>query len=228
MHALSQRPDLRVSVQGFFLNYDDPDHKLVWSFPVRGVMAYPSVVRRQVVTGPKGTEVQMAIVCEAPQPVCQTFAGEFMKLNGLMAERLNAQAGGGAGAGAGAGIRTRTRARATGESTVNGAESLVHTLLACGVDTCFANPGTSEMHFVAALDRIPGMRCILGLHETVVTGAADGYARMQDRAGLHAAALRARPRERAGKPAQRAAGSLADREHRGRPGHVITARSMRH
>ena len=93
MHALSQRPDLRVSVQGFFLNYDDPDHKLVWSFPVRGVMAYPSVVRRQVVTGPKGTEVQMAIVCEAPQPVCQTFAGEFMKLNGLMAERLNAQAG---------------------------------------------------------------------------------------------------------------------------------------
>ena len=61
---------------------------------------------------------------------------------------------------------------------MNGAESLVHTLLACGVDTCFSNPGTSEMHFVAALDRIPGMRCILGLHENVVTGAADGYARM--------------------------------------------------
>ena len=64
---------------------------------------------------------------------------------------------------------------------MNGAESLVHTLLACGVDTCFTNPGTSEMHFVAALDRIPGMRCILGLQENVVTGAADGYARMQDR-----------------------------------------------
>jgi acetolactate synthase-1/2/3 large subunit len=64
---------------------------------------------------------------------------------------------------------------------MNGAESLVHTLLACGVDTCFSNPGTSEMHFVAALDRIPGMRCILGLQENVVTGAADGYARMQDR-----------------------------------------------
>lgn len=64
---------------------------------------------------------------------------------------------------------------------MNGAESLVHTLLACGVDTCFANPGTSEMHFVAALDRIPGMRCVLGLQENVVTGAADGYARMQDR-----------------------------------------------
>ena len=64
---------------------------------------------------------------------------------------------------------------------MNGAESLVHTLLACGVDTCFANPGTSEMHFVAALDRIPGMRCVLGLFEGVVTGAADGYARMTDR-----------------------------------------------
>ncbi|MGI4952095.1 MAG: acetolactate synthase large subunit, partial [Janthinobacterium lividum] len=64
---------------------------------------------------------------------------------------------------------------------MNGAESLVHTLLACGVDTCFSNPGTSEMHFVAALDRIPGMRCILGLQENTVTGAADGYWRMQDR-----------------------------------------------
>lgn len=65
--------------------------------------------------------------------------------------------------------------------TLNGAESLVKTLLACGVDTCFANPGTSEMHFVAALDRIPGMRCVLGLFEGVVTGAADGYARMADK-----------------------------------------------
>jgi len=61
---------------------------------------------------------------------------------------------------------------------MNGAESLVRTLLACGVDTCFANPGTSEMHFVAALDHVPGMRCVLGLFEGVVTGAADGYARM--------------------------------------------------
>ena len=64
---------------------------------------------------------------------------------------------------------------------MNGAESLVHTLLDSGVDVCFANPGTSEMHFVAALDRIPGMRCILGLHETVVTGMADGYARIKGR-----------------------------------------------
>ena len=69
---------------------------------------------------------------------------------------------------------------------MNGAESLVHTLLKSGVDTCFSNPGTSEMHFVAALDRIPGMRCVLGLFEGVVTGAADGYARV---AGKPAATL---------------------------------------
>ena len=61
---------------------------------------------------------------------------------------------------------------------MNGAESLVHTLLKSGVDTCFTNPGTSEMHFVAALDRIPGMKCVLGLFEGVVTGAADGYGRV--------------------------------------------------
>ena len=61
---------------------------------------------------------------------------------------------------------------------MNGAESLVRTLLASGVDTCFANPGTSEMHFVAALDKVAGMRCVLGLAETVVTGCADGYGRM--------------------------------------------------
>ncbi len=61
---------------------------------------------------------------------------------------------------------------------MNGAESLVHSLLKSGVDTCFANPGTSEMHFVAALDRIPGMHCVLGLFEGVVTGAADGYGRV--------------------------------------------------
>jgi acetolactate synthase-1/2/3 large subunit len=64
---------------------------------------------------------------------------------------------------------------------MNGAESLVRTLVANGVDVCFANPGTSEMHFVAALDRVDGMRCVLGLFEGVVTGAADGYARMLDR-----------------------------------------------
>ena len=64
---------------------------------------------------------------------------------------------------------------------MNGAESLIRSLLASGVDTCFTNPGTSEMHFVAALDRIEGMRCVLGLFEGVVTGAADGYGRMKDK-----------------------------------------------
>jgi acetolactate synthase-1/2/3 large subunit len=64
---------------------------------------------------------------------------------------------------------------------MNGAESLVRTLVQGGVTTCFANPGTSEMHFVAALDRVEGMRCVLGLFEGVVTGAADGYARMADK-----------------------------------------------
>ena len=61
---------------------------------------------------------------------------------------------------------------------MNGAKSLVGSLLRSGVDTCFANPGTSEMHFVAALDQSAGMRCVLGLHETVVTGMADGYWRI--------------------------------------------------
>jgi acetolactate synthase-1/2/3 large subunit len=64
---------------------------------------------------------------------------------------------------------------------MNGADLLCDVLLANGVDTCFANPGTSEMHFVAALDRKPEMRCVLGLFEGVVTAAADGYARMADR-----------------------------------------------
>src|SRR6476620_6858786 len=67
---------------------------------------------------------------------------------------------------------------------MNGAESLVRTLVAGGVDVCFTNPGTSEMHFVAALDRAPGMRCVLGLFEGVVAGAADGYARMTGKAAV--------------------------------------------
>jgi acetolactate synthase I/II/III large subunit len=61
---------------------------------------------------------------------------------------------------------------------MNGAESLVRSLLAAGVDCCFTNPGTSEIHLVAALDRVPEMRCVLGLFEGVVTAAADGYGRM--------------------------------------------------
>ena len=49
------------------------------------------------------------------------------------------------------------------------------------MDACFTNPGTSEMHMVAALDRATEMRCVLGLFEGVVTGAADGYARMAEK-----------------------------------------------
>lgn len=61
---------------------------------------------------------------------------------------------------------------------MNGAQSLIQTLVNGGVDTCFTNPGTSEMHFVAAVDKVPAMRTILCLFEGVCTGAADGYARM--------------------------------------------------
>ena len=64
---------------------------------------------------------------------------------------------------------------------MNGAESLVRTLVAGGIEVCFANPGTSEIHIVAALDRVAEIRCVLGLFEGVVTGAADGYARMADK-----------------------------------------------
>ena len=61
---------------------------------------------------------------------------------------------------------------------MNGAEALLRTLVGSDVDVCFTNPGTSEMHFVAALDRVPEMRGVLTLFEGVATGGADGYARM--------------------------------------------------
>jgi len=64
---------------------------------------------------------------------------------------------------------------------MNGAQALIRTLVAAGVDTCFMNPGTSEMHFVAALDEVPEMHSVLALFEGVATGAADGYARMSGR-----------------------------------------------
>jgi len=69
---------------------------------------------------------------------------------------------------------------------MTGAESVLRTLAASGVGTCFANPGTSEMHLVAALDRVPEMRAVLTLFEGVASGAADGYGRM---AGVPAATL---------------------------------------
>ena len=64
---------------------------------------------------------------------------------------------------------------------MNGAEALIETLAQSGVEVCFANPGTSEMQLVAAIDGQPKMRAILGLFEGVVTGAADGYGRMADK-----------------------------------------------
>jgi acetolactate synthase-1/2/3 large subunit len=67
---------------------------------------------------------------------------------------------------------------------MNGAESLIATALAAGVEVCFANPGTTEMPLVAALDATPGMRAVLGLFEGVCTGAADGYARMAGKPAL--------------------------------------------
>src|SRR5579884_881062 len=67
-----------------------------------------------------------------------------------------------------------------------GAQALIRTLVDSGLPTCFTNPGTSEMHFVAALDSVPEMRGVLALFEGVATGAADGYARMR---GVPAATL---------------------------------------
>ncbi len=64
---------------------------------------------------------------------------------------------------------------------MNGAESLLRTLVGSGVEVCFGNPGTSEMHFVAAIDRVEGMRVVLGLFEGAVTGMADGYGRMAEK-----------------------------------------------
>ncbi len=69
---------------------------------------------------------------------------------------------------------------------MNGARALLDALSANGITTCFANPGTSEMHFVAALDDVPAVRGVLCLFEGVATGAADGYARVT---GSPAAAL---------------------------------------
>ncbi|MCP5373035.1 MAG: acetolactate synthase large subunit [Hyphomicrobiales bacterium] len=69
----------------------------------------------------------------------------------------------------------------TDRHTYTGADCLVESLLGAGIDVCFANPGTSEMHFVGGLDRSDGMRCVLCLYEGVATGAADGYARMTRR-----------------------------------------------
>jgi acetolactate synthase-1/2/3 large subunit len=67
---------------------------------------------------------------------------------------------------------------------MNGAEALIRSAVASGVDVCFANPGTTEMPLVAALDRVTGLRPVLALFEGVCTGAADGYARLTDRPAM--------------------------------------------
>jgi len=68
---------------------------------------------------------------------------------------------------------------------MNGAESVLKALEAAGVEVCFANPGTSEMNLVAAIDRSPTMRPVLALFEGVASGCADGYARMSGRPSVY-------------------------------------------
>lgn len=70
------------------------------------------------------------------------------------------------------------------DTAITGAEAIIGTLADCGVEACFANPGTSEMHLVTALDREPRIRSVLCLFEGVATGAADGYARMKGKPAL--------------------------------------------
>src|SRR5262245_63324293 len=67
---------------------------------------------------------------------------------------------------------------------VTGAEAIIGTLAECGVTACFANPGTSEMHLVTALDREPRIRSVLCLFEGAATGAADGFARVAGRPAM--------------------------------------------
>ena len=86
---------------------------------------------------------------------------------------------------------------------MNGAQAVVRTLVDSGVATCFANPGTSEMHFVAALDTVPEMRGVLCLFEGAATGAADGYGRMTGLPAGRLLHLGPGPGQRTGEPAQR-------------------------
>jgi acetolactate synthase-1/2/3 large subunit len=79
--------------------------------------------------------------------------------------------------------RTPSEVSVAGDA-VTGAEALMHAAARAGVRVCFANPGTTEMPLVAALDAVGGVRAVLGLHENVCTGAADGYARMTGRAAM--------------------------------------------
>ena len=87
---------------------------------------------------------------------------------------------------------------------MKGAQALIRTLVDAGVTTCFTNPGTSEMHFVAALDSVPEMRAVLALFEGVATGRRRRLRAHGGRPGRDAAAPRPGPGQRAREPAQRA------------------------
>ena len=78
---------------------------------------------------------------------------------------------------------------------MNGAEAAIQTAVRAGVEVCFANPGTTELAWVQALDSVPGIRSVLGLFEGVCTGAADGYGRMADRPGGYLRISRLEPRK---------------------------------
>ena len=67
---------------------------------------------------------------------------------------------------------------------MNGAEALIKTAVDCGIEICFANPGTTELPIVVALDRIAGIKAVLGLFEGVCTGAADGFGRMKGKPAM--------------------------------------------
>jgi acetolactate synthase-1/2/3 large subunit len=67
---------------------------------------------------------------------------------------------------------------------MTGAEAVIKTAVAAGIDVCFANPGTTELSLVQALDHCPEMRSVLAVFEGVCTGAADGYARISGRPAL--------------------------------------------
>jgi len=95
---------------------------------------------------------------------------------------------------------------------MNGGKSLVRTLVGGGVEVCSANPGTSEMRLVAALDRVDGMRCVLGVFEGVVTAAAD-----ERQAGRDAPPSRPWPRQRSCQHPQCQQGDERHGQHRRRP-----------
>ena len=106
---------------------------------------------------------------------------------------------------------------------MNGAQALIRTLVDAGVDVCFMNPGTSEMHFVAALDDVPEMRGVLALFEGVATGAADGYARMAGQAGRRRCCTSAPASATAWPTCTTPARATPHREHRRRPRHLPQA-----